>query len=74
MSVTPLGTALLFATSIPVVGLLADIHLQLAFGGLAFAIALLGGGALWLWLAADCRSADPAAEPAWSTRMLPAPR
>jgi MFS family permease len=56
MSVVPLGTAVLFATSIPLVGLVADGDLRLGFATLSGAILLTAGASYLLWLRADAGS------------------
>lgn len=59
MSVTPLGTALLFAIAIPLLGIAADVDLAWAFGAIAAFVSLSAGGSLLLWHFADRR--DPGA-------------
>jgi MFS family permease len=53
LSVAPLGTSLAFALAAPCAGIVGDLSLRLAFGGMGGAILLLAGGAFLLWLRID---------------------
>jgi hypothetical protein len=53
LSVAPLGMSVAFAVVAPCAGVVGDISLRLAFGGMCGAILLLAGGAFLLWLRID---------------------
>jgi MFS family permease len=53
LSVAPLGTSIAFALAAPCAGVVGDVSLRLAFGGMAATILLLAGGAFLLWLRSD---------------------
>ncbi|MBT5773100.1 MAG: hypothetical protein HOH95_01870 [Dehalococcoidia bacterium] len=57
LSVTPFGTALVFAVMASVAGVVGDESLRLAFGGTAVGTLLVSGGLLWMWRRAHL--ADP---------------
>ena len=53
LSVAPLGTSIAFALAAPCAGVVGDLSLRVAFGGMGGAILLLAGGAYLLWLRID---------------------
>ena len=57
LSVSPFGTALVFAVMASVAGVVGDASLRWAVGGTAVGTLLLSGGLLWMWRRAHL--ADP---------------
>ena len=57
LSVSPFGTALVFAVMASVAGVAGDESLRLTFAGASVMLLVLSGGLLWMWRRAHL--ADP---------------